>query len=503
MANKSFVVQYLIKAREQYVTVANKVAKATDKMAKKANKARKAYKKLGEGIKKVGARMSLFATIPIALLANHLKNAARDAGETESKFATVFRSIGDKADKVAADLAKNYGLASDQSKQLLADTGDLLTGFGFSGESALDLSEQVNKLAVDLASFTNFSGGAEGASAALTKALLGERESLKSLGIAISEENVKAKITQLLAEGQTFASLRQAKARATLALAIEQSGNAIGDFARTSQDLANQERITAAKTRDMSVSFGKLLMPIALKITKAIRGVVEMLTALSPSTKKAILVVAGLVAVIGPLLLAFGTMVIIWPAIAAGFAMFTGAMVAAFFPIALLAGAAFLIINNWEKVSAFFRGFADGITQAMGPTLPNLIDKFKEAAAIIASLFASDSEAAKNLSDFANIGQLVGEIIGGALSVIVRTLSGIGAIIGQVIGAVTTMDFSAFDLGAIKAEFFGPETAPVVPATRVDVGVQVGLDQGLQQTSPAAVNSNNARRTDVGLATGG
>ena len=92
--------------------------------------------------------------------------------------------------QTAETFKKSFGLSSQAAMGLLADTGDLLVGFGFTEKEALNLSKQVNELAVDLASFTNFSGGADGASQALTKALLGEREAIKSLGIAITEADL-------------------------------------------------------------------------------------------------------------------------------------------------------------------------------------------------------------------------------------------------------------------------------------------------------------------------
>ena len=77
-----------------------------------------------------GAALTAFATAPILLMANSLKNAARDAQETNSKFKTVFKGISKGAENAALNLSKNFGLAGSTSKQLLGDTGDLLTGFG-------------------------------------------------------------------------------------------------------------------------------------------------------------------------------------------------------------------------------------------------------------------------------------------------------------------------------------------------------------------------------------
>lgn len=507
MANRSFVVQYIIKAREQYAAVAEKVRASTSRMKAEIKSATVAAKQFSDRTKDMAAKArnwGLAITAVGGVTYTYLKNAARDAGEVRSKFGTVFKGVAADAESMSNSLAKNFGLSGTQARQLLGDTGDLLSGFGFTQKSALELSGQVNRLAVDLASFTNFSGGAEGASEALTKALLGERESLKSLGIAIMEKDVLAEVSKMLAEGQTFASMRQAKAQATLRLAIGQSKNAIGDFARTQGDLANQERITAARMKDLKESFGRLLLPIALKATKAVRGIAEWLNELSPGAKKAIVVVVALVAALGPILLVFGSLLLMWPALITGFASFGAVAAAALGPLGVMAAAlalaAVVVLRNWGKVKAFFKGFADGLRTTLGPTVSRLVEDFREAAKVIAGLFGADSEAYESLNEFSNLGELIGQVIGGTLDVIIRGLSGIGAIIGQLIGAIATMDFSQFDVGAIKAEFLGANAEPMLVPGRVDVGVTVGLDKGLQQTSPYAVTSSNVRRTDTGAA---
>lgn len=194
--------------------------------------------------------------------------AASDAAETASKFAVVFRSVGDEAEKGAERLTTSFGLSRNEAKDLLSATGDLLTGFGFTGRSALSLSQQVQELSVDLASFTNFSGGAKGASEALTKALLGERESVKALGISILEEDVKKQVAINTANGLIFATERQAKAQATLDIAIRQSQNAIGDYARTSDGFANKQRELDAVIKNITETIGAEFLPILTEIIK-------------------------------------------------------------------------------------------------------------------------------------------------------------------------------------------------------------------------------------------
>lgn len=231
--------------------------KATADTSKKAQGLSKDLTKYGSLIK---TAMTSAAVAGLVAVGKKLVETASAAEETANKFNVTFSTIKDQADAVAKSLADNYGLSSQASQQLLADTGDLLSGFGFTQQAALDMSEQVNKLAVDLASFTNYSGGAEGASKALTSGLLGEREAMKSLGIAIGE----ADIAQLAKEKGIVGELdRQTKAALTLEIALKQSKNAIGDFARSQDSFANQARIAKAETEDLAANLGKLLLPAA------------------------------------------------------------------------------------------------------------------------------------------------------------------------------------------------------------------------------------------------
>ncbi|GAG76551.1 unnamed protein product, partial [marine sediment metagenome] len=129
-------------------------------------------------------------------------------------------------------------------------------------------SESVQELAVDLASFQNIEGGAERASEALTKAILGETEMAKSLGIVI-QQNTKEFNLQVksLMETEGLTKL-QARSQVILTQAYEQSKNAIGDFARTQMETANMQRQITSQTEDISVKLGSVFLPIIKEVTK-------------------------------------------------------------------------------------------------------------------------------------------------------------------------------------------------------------------------------------------
>jgi hypothetical protein len=261
-------------------------------------------KKVSERMVDFGKKASLFVSLPLALAGAAALKMASDAEETASKFGVVFSDVAEEAQQMAEHLRSSFGLSRKSAQQLLGDTGDLLTGFGFAGKEALDLSSQVNMLAVDLASFTNFVGGAEGASKALTKALLGERESVKELGIAILEKDVQEEMAILRSQGQRFATERQAKAWATLSIALRQSRNAIGDFQRTQFQFANQMRIVRGRINDVAVGFGKRLIPAATKLAGVAVKVLNRIDGLSGGTKRFILVLGGLLIIVPPIITA-------------------------------------------------------------------------------------------------------------------------------------------------------------------------------------------------------
>lgn len=279
-----------------------------------ATQAASKFNAFGDAAIKAGKKLSLYVTAPIVGLGTIAVSKAIAAEETVSKFGVVFENVARSAERSTEHLRKAYGLGRTESKRLLADTGDLLVGFGFSEQAALDMSTEVQKLAVDLASFTNIEGGATRASAALTRALLGEREMAKMLGIAILEEDVKKQVAINTTAGLRFESERQAKAYATLQLAQKQSTKAIGDYARTSQSTANRMRLFRVRFEDLLISVGSFLI-FALKINTLLGKMAELFERagewwgrLGRTWRTVITVAFLLLAALGPLLIILGTL---------------------------------------------------------------------------------------------------------------------------------------------------------------------------------------------------
>jgi hypothetical protein len=309
----------------------------------------KRLENLGHSMQKFGLRWSLAVSLPLKALGIASIKAASDAEETASKFGVVYRSVTADANRMADTLVESYGQSRRGAQQLLADTGDLLTGFGFTGEAALELAGRVATLGTDLASFTNYSGGAEGAAQALTRALLGERESLKSLGIAISEADVEAKVLELTQRGLTFETERQAKAYATLELATEQSKNAVGDFQRTSAGFANQLRIMTNRFEDVRVAIGEVLLPVVTRLVGWLTRVMDSFLNLSPAMRTVVIIIGAVAVALGPLVTLFGTLLTMLPLMKAGFIALRAAVAPLTLPLVLITAAIGLLVLAWKR----------------------------------------------------------------------------------------------------------------------------------------------------------
>ncbi|MGN0848536.1 MAG: hypothetical protein ACI4OV_02450 [Victivallaceae bacterium] len=226
-------------------------------------------------------------------LANSVK-AYSDLEEAANKFEVVFSGLVKKQREYVNLLKEQAGASNYSAMKMLGDTGDILTGFGFDREMALDMSYLAAQLGADLASFANYAGGAEGATSALTKAMLGETEAAKLLGIVIrqDDENYKKLTEQAMNVGLAIGSSdpiiaqteQQAKAVAALAMAYQQSPNAIGDFVNTQHNLANQLRITNNNMLTTRQNIGAGLRDDVAESIAIFNSFLNTLNRLSPET---------------------------------------------------------------------------------------------------------------------------------------------------------------------------------------------------------------------------
>lgn len=335
---------------------------------KKTESARKSLTKFGNKATQTGKTLTAFATLPILGIGAAMVKTASDAEETQNKFDAVFKGIGDSVKKAAlTDLTQNFKLADSTAQEFLGTTGQILQGFDFTQQKSLEVSTTLIKLSQDVASFRNVQGGAKQVNEAFTKALLGEREMLKSLGIAILESDVKAEALRMAQQGVRFETVKQAKALATLSLIQQKTTQDQGDFQRTQKGLANRLRINQERIKGVSERFGKTLLPVAEKVLNAFEKIISIFEKMDEETRVLVVTIAGIVAALGPVLILIGAMSKGVSVLITVFGALKTVTFAALIPFikfiaigAAVAALAFLIIKNWEKIKEFFVKLWDG-----------------------------------------------------------------------------------------------------------------------------------------------
>lgn len=256
--------------------------------------------------------------------------AASDFVEANQKLMVIFKDMQEEAADAVARISSSYGQSTTEAMNLLSYSSNILTNFGMAQDSALDLSETLAAMAVDLVSFTNSTKTAEQALEILSRALLGERKSLRQFGIGLVDEDIK-KMAKSLGIATDEMS-RETEALLTLRVLMVQTGNAQGDFARTQDQLANQLRITKSAWEDLKITLGESLIPEAKKgllILQDIIGAVEELPASLTILLAVLPAVAAVIITIGDALRRFNITAAATKVLTAGFVTLLSALAAA------------------------------------------------------------------------------------------------------------------------------------------------------------------------------
>jgi hypothetical protein len=200
------------------------------------------------------------------------------AKKTETVFGDSAADISAWADEVNESL----GLSDEAVGTLATSMGDLLVPMGFSRAEAAELSMTTTEAAGALSAWSEGQYDASEVSAILTKAMLGEREGLKALGISISAAEVDEKALAVArAEGREEITA-QDKALATQALILEKSVDAQTAWTDGTMDAVKQQNELSASIADAKEGLAKGLVPIVQKVIRFITA------ELIPAVKRAV-----------------------------------------------------------------------------------------------------------------------------------------------------------------------------------------------------------------------
>ncbi len=270
----------------------------------------------------LGKTMSTYVTAPLLAAGAASIKMASDFNESLNKVDVSFKSASGSVTEFAKTSLKTYGIASGTALDMASNFGDMATSMGLGVGEASKLSTSLVGLAGDMASFKNIR--IDVAQTALNGIFTGETESLKRLGIVMTEANVKA---YAFAQGITkqYETMSQAeKVMLRYQYVMSVTKNAQGDFARTNENAANQMRMFGEGMKQLSAEIGQVMLPAVTSVTRAANDMISGFSGASEGTKGFVVALGLIAAGTGPLLFLVGTIV---PKVIEGFNLMSAAAV--------------------------------------------------------------------------------------------------------------------------------------------------------------------------------
>lgn len=172
---------------------------------------------------------------------------------------------------------RSFGLDPTEINTAAATFYTLANSLGLTASQSQLVSENMTKLAQDMASLHNVT--VEEAMIKLRSALAGQSKSLAVWGINVSDASVEQ---WLLAKGinASMSSMNEAtQAAARYAFILAKSTSAQGDLARTIQSPANQMKILSTQVSLLVQNFGSLFTSVLMPLLKVINPLLQAINA--------------------------------------------------------------------------------------------------------------------------------------------------------------------------------------------------------------------------------
>jgi hypothetical protein len=235
--------------------------------------ASKLGKSLGAAGKLAGGALLGIGAAAFAL-GPQVLSAGAELDALGKKAETVFSGSSLNAVTAWADgVAASMGMTTKQAVGVAAGIGDLLKPMGFTADEAGAMSTKMLDLSGALSAWSGGTIAATEVADIMTKAMLGETDGLKALGISISAADVEAR---LLAKGQqdlTGSALEQAKALVVQELMFEKSADAQAAWADGSMDAVKRQAQMGAALASLKETLVTAIYPVLAQLVPILTDV--------------------------------------------------------------------------------------------------------------------------------------------------------------------------------------------------------------------------------------
>lgn len=237
---------------------------------------------LGFGIEQLAQR-AISGLISIATQAIDL---ASDLTEVQNVVDVSFGDMAYKCEAFAETAVEQFGMSKLTAKQTASTYMAMAKSIGLSMDNASDMAISLAGLAGDVASFYNI--GTDEAATKLKSVFTGETETLKEIGVMMTETNLKQ---YALTQGITKSYSEMSQAEKTALrynFVMNTLADAQGDFARTSNSWANQTRVLSERWKELLGILGSGLIVALTPVVKMLNRILSTLINITNALAKSI-----------------------------------------------------------------------------------------------------------------------------------------------------------------------------------------------------------------------
>lgn len=194
-----------------------------------------------------------------------------DLAEVQNVVDVSFPKMSSQVNAFSKNAITQFGLSEKSAKQFMGTFGAMSKSFGFSEESAYEMSKTITGLVGDVASFYNISQDL--ASVKLKAIWTGETEGLKDLGVVMTQTALQEYALQK-GMNKTISEMSEAEKVALRYYFVQDKlAVATGDFARTSDGWANQTRVLSLRFEQLKATLGQGFITLFTPIIKGVNTI--------------------------------------------------------------------------------------------------------------------------------------------------------------------------------------------------------------------------------------
>lgn len=241
--------------------------------------ASKKIKEANDGFTTMKGIVANIAANAISRAADGIKQSISSAIDYASDLAEVQNVLdvtfgkNSSVNEWAKGTLEAVGLNELSAKRYAGTMGAMLKSSGIANDYVEEMSKNLTELSGDMASFYNLE--AEDAFAKIRSGISGETEPLKALGINMSVANLEA---YALSKGikKAYKSMSQAE-QVTLRYnyLLSTTSDAQGDFKRTSQSFANQQKLLSENWLQLTGAIADDLIPALTNVLIMLNTIIE------------------------------------------------------------------------------------------------------------------------------------------------------------------------------------------------------------------------------------